>query len=110
MHCLYTDVSDCIKVPTRDIVMINNWSSDIAFLQSDKYKISTLKVFTQALIHSNLFDCYVSKHNKLKTLTLAEMVEKSYKKPFVCFIDEEKGMHFSIYNLWKNTLSHYHVM
>ncbi len=49
--------------------------------------MSHTKYFTQALIHSNIFDSNVN-HGYLKYLTLAEMAEMKYKKPFVCAIIE----------------------
>ena len=45
-------------------------------------------MYTQALIHSNLFDSKINHHGGLKELTLSEMALTKYKKPFVCAIIE----------------------
>ena len=50
--------------------------------------IATVKFYTQALIHSNLFNSNVAKHGNLKDLSLAEMATKKHKLPFVCTIIE----------------------
>ena len=66
--------------------------NDIEFLKSSIDEgIKVQIVRTQALIHSNLFDACMGTHNVLQTHTLAEMVHRNYKKPFVCYIDREKG-------------------
>ena len=33
-----------------------DWMQDMEYLCGDNYKIKVVKVYTQALIHSNLFD------------------------------------------------------
>ena len=58
------------------------------FKRRKKLNISTVKVYTQALIHSNLFKSNVVKHGNLKVLSLAEMFTKKHKLPFVCTIIE----------------------
>ena len=77
---------------------LDEWEQDIQYLTNDCNKVDYLNVYTQALIHSNLFDSNVNKnHLKLKNilkfpiLTLKQMVDCRYKKPFVCFYDEETG-------------------
>ena len=67
----------------------DDWIKDMEFLCSDNYIINVVQVYTQALIHSNLFDACEDYHHNLKTLTLAEMVDRNYKKPFVCYIDKD---------------------
>ena len=67
----------------------DDWIKDLQFLCSDNYIINVVQVYTQALIHSNLFDACEDYHHNLKTLTLAEMVDRNYKKPFVCYIDKD---------------------
>ena len=69
-----------------------DWQNDIEFLVSNKYIITTLKVYSQALIHSNLFDAYIDYNKKFKVFTLQEMVEIGYKKPFVSYIHRESGI------------------
>jgi hypothetical protein len=71
----------------------DDWESDISFLSQDENSITHLQVYTQALIHSNLFDSYVNRNQNLKTLSISEMIDVNYKKPFVCFIDSE-GIYF----------------
>ena len=77
---------------------VEEWEQDTILLTTDCNKVDYLHVYTQALIHSNLFDSNVNKnHLKLKNelkfpiLTLRQMVDCRYKKPFVCFYDEESG-------------------
>ena len=66
------------------------------FLKQEKNLIiSTVKVYTQALIHSNLFKSNVKKHGILKELSLAEMATKKHKLPFVCTIIE--GIYYYYY-------------
>ena len=69
-------------------IQCESWNDDIAYFSGEKILITTAKVFTQALIHSNLFDAHQGKHGNLKDLTLFEMATKHYKKPFVCAIIE----------------------
>jgi hypothetical protein len=64
------------------------WDDDIKFLTRKNILITSLKVYTQALIHSNLFDSKMNMHGGLKELTLNEMAITKYKKPFVCAIIE----------------------
>ena len=65
------------------------WDEDLAYLSRLSTILkTTMKVFTQALIHSNLFDAHVDNHRNFKDLTLAQMDFKQYKKPFVCAIIE----------------------
>ena len=70
------------------------------FLKQEKNLIiSTAKVYTQALIHSNLFKSNVKKkHGILKELSLAEMATKKHKLPFVCTIIEGIYYYYSMYN------------
>ena len=75
------------------------WDEDIAYLSRVKNLLTTMKVFTQALIHSNLFDANVNQHGDLKDLTLAEMASKNHKKPFVCAIIE--GICFLLYQFFQ---------
>ena len=50
-----------------------DWIKDTEFLSNNKNeRIGVLRVYTQALIHSNLFDACVDYRNVMKTLTLAE--------------------------------------
>ena len=75
-----------------------NWEADIVFLSRPNILITGLKVFTQALIHSNLFDSKIDHNGGLKDLTLSEMAITKYKKPFVCAIIEGTNIHvFSMY-------------
>ena len=70
----------------------DDWLKDTVFLSnSNNERIGAVRVYTQALIHSNLFDASVDYRHVMQTLTLADMVEKKYKKPFVCYIDKENG-------------------
>ena len=62
----------------------DSWDKDIEFLTRENNFITALKVYTQALIHSNLFDSKISHHGGLKYLTLSDMATTKYKKPFVC--------------------------
>ena len=78
--------------------ILEEWEQDIILLTTDCNKVDYLHVYTQALIHSNLFDSNVNKnHLKLKNqlkfpiLSLRQMVDCRYKKPFVCFYDVESG-------------------
>ena len=64
------------------------WDDDIKFLTRQSILITSLKVYTQALIHSNLFDSKMNHHGGLKDLTLNEMAITKNKKPFVCAIIE----------------------
>ena len=67
------------------------------FLKQEKNLIiSTVKVYTQALIHSNLFKSNVKKHGILKELSLAEMATKKHKLPFVCTIIEGIYYYYSM--------------
>ena len=66
----------------------DTWDSDIVFLSRPNITIRTAKVYTQALINSNLFDSNIDQHGGLKVLSLNEMAEKKNKKPFVCTIIE----------------------
>ena len=69
-----------------------DWMKDIEFLKANVDKgITVQKVYTQALIHSNLFDACMGFKQVLQIHTLAEMVHRKYKKPFVCYIDRENG-------------------
>ncbi len=83
------------------------WDEDLAYLsrQSTILK-TTMRVFTQALIHSNLFDAHVSNHGNFKDLTLAEMELKKHKKPFVCAIIEGIVVCCSIIFIVNNTLDY----
>ena len=65
-----------------------SWDEDINFFSNSKNLITTARIFTQALIHSNLFDTHVNQHGDLKDLTLNDMASTKYKKPFVCAIKE----------------------
>ncbi len=56
------------------------------YLQQDKNIPTTVQYFTQALIHSNLFDAYTNRNGKLTDLTLNEMAARHHKKPFICSI------------------------
>ena len=70
-------------------IKCESWDEDILFLKEENHlNINTVKVYTQALIHSNLFKSNVVKHGNLKVLSLAEMVTKKHKLPFVCTIIE----------------------
>ena len=70
-------------------IKCTTWDDDIAYLTRLKTILKTpMKVFTQALIHSNLFDAVQVKHGDFKDFTLAEMVYKRHKKPFVSAIIE----------------------
>ncbi len=64
----------------------DKWDSDIEFLKRPLNSLSAQKVYTQALIHSNLFDSKINHHGGLKDLTLSDMATTKYKKPFVCAI------------------------
>jgi hypothetical protein len=66
----------------------DTWDSDIVFLKRPNITIRTAKVYTQALINSNLFDSNIDQHGGLKDLTLSDMATKNNKKPFVCTIIE----------------------
>ncbi len=65
-----------------------SWDNDIKFLTRQTILMTSLKVYTQVLIHSNLFDSKMNHHGGLKDLTLNEMAITKYKKPFVCAIIE----------------------
>ena len=75
------------------------WERDVEFLTAGEInKVDYLNVYSQALIHSNLFDSFVHKHHQMKKndhkfpiLTIKQMVDKGYKNPFVCFYDEVTG-------------------
>ena len=70
-------------------IKCSTWDDDIAYLTRVTTILkTTMKVFTQALIHSNLFDAQQVKHGDFKEFTLAEMVLKRHKKPFICAIIE----------------------
>jgi hypothetical protein len=69
-------------------IQCESWNADMAYLRERNNLITTAKIFTQALIHSNLFDAHQGKHGTYKVLTLSEMVAKHYKKPFVSAIIE----------------------
>ena len=70
----------------------DDWIKDTEFLSNNKNeRIGVLRVYTQALIHSNLFDACVEYRHVKKTFSHAEMSERNYKKPFVCYIDKENG-------------------
>ena len=69
-------------------ITCQSWNDDIIYLSGLKNLITNATVFTQALIHSNLFDTHVNQHGNLKDLTLSEMADIKYKKPFVCTIKE----------------------
>ena len=43
----------------------DSWDKDIEFLTRENNFITALKVYTQALIHSNLFDSKISHHGGL---------------------------------------------
>jgi len=65
------------------------WDDDIEYLSRLTTTLkTTMKVYTQALIHSNLFDAAQIKHGDFKDFTLAQMVLKQHKKPFVSAIIE----------------------
>ena len=65
------------------------WDENILFLRTSKnLLITTARVFSQVLIHSNLFDDNLNKHGNLTDMTLSEMADKKYKKPFVCTVIE----------------------
>ena len=77
---------------------LEEWEQDIILLTTDCNKVDYLHVYTQALIHSNLYDSNVNKnhlqlknHLKFPILSLRQMVDSRYKKPFVCFYDAESG-------------------
>ena len=55
------------------------WDEDILFLSTPNNLITTARVFSQALIHSNLFDGYLNKHGNLTDLSLSEMADKNSK-------------------------------
>ena len=58
----------------------DDWIKDTEFLSNNKNeRIGVLRVYTQALIHSNLLDACVDYRHVMQTLTLADMVEKKYK-------------------------------
>ena len=65
-----------------------NWDKDILFLTRPNNLITALKVYSQALIHSNLFDSKINQHGRLKDITLSEMATTKHKKPFVCAVIE----------------------
>ncbi len=69
-------------------IKCDSWDSDIIYLSRPNITIRSAKVYTHALIHSNLFDTNINQHGNLKDLTLDEMARKKYKKPFVCTIIE----------------------
>ena len=69
-------------------IKCQSWDDDIKYLSGSKNLVTTAIVYTQALIHSNLFDAHVNQHGNLKDLTLSDMADKKYKKPFVCAIIE----------------------
>ncbi len=94
-----------------------NWENDIVFLSRTNILITGLKVYTQALIHSNLFDSKINHHGGLKDLTLSDMATMKYKKPFVCAIIEgTNNMQFScnphvfIENMYFPCISHVNLM
>jgi len=80
------------------------WKDDIIFLSRPHILITGLKVYTQALIHSNLFDSKINHHGGLKELTLSEMATTKYKKPFVCAIIEGNNPH--VYPMDFTCISH----
>ena len=83
------------RTATTEGLNDDNWRKDIDFLRSTKYKVSTLLVYTQALIHSNIFDANVDYHQNLKIYALSEMVENNYKKPFVSYIHKDSGTYLA---------------
>jgi hypothetical protein len=78
----------------------DSWDKDIEFLTREKNLITAIKVHTQALIHSNLFDSKISHHGGLKDLTLSDMATTKYKKPFVCAIIEGTYMYISVFHMY----------
>jgi len=58
-------------------IKCESWDADIQYLSGLNNLITTAKVFTQALIHSNLFGAHQSQHGELKNLTLSDMAEKN---------------------------------
>ena len=83
---------------SRNEFNLEEWEQDIILLTTDCNKVDYLHVYTQALIHSNLFDSNVNKnhlklknHLKFPVLSLRQMVDSKYKKPFICFYDAETG-------------------
>jgi hypothetical protein len=76
------------------------WDEDILFLSTPNNLITTARVFSQALIHSNLFDGHLNKHGNLTDLTLSEMADKKFKKPFACTVIEGICLYVTIvYNV-----------
>jgi len=70
---------------------------DMAYLSKLPNLITAAKVYTQALIHSNLFNTHLTQHGELDDLTLSQMAFKKSNKPFVCAIIEGNFMFFSCY-------------
>ncbi len=60
-----------------------NWDKVILYLSRPNNLITALKVYSQVLIHSNLFDSKINQHGRLKDITLSEMAKNKHKKPFV---------------------------
>ena len=105
--CFMTESESIEKLNAQKSSLVENsayfnlaeWELDVDYLSNDENnKVDYLNVYTQALIHSNLFDSCVHKHYQMKKndqkfpiLTIKEMVHCRYKKPFVCFYDEVTG-------------------
>ena len=76
-------------------IKCDDWDDDMAYLSKFPNLITTAKVYTQALIHSNLFNTHLTKNGELKDLTLSQMALKKSNRPFVCGIIEGNLMYFS---------------
>ena len=82
---------------------VEEWDQDIVQLTNDFNKVDYLNVYSQALIHSNLFDSNLSKNHlklnnqlKFSLLSRRQMVDCRYKKPFICCYDIETGNKYII--------------
>jgi hypothetical protein len=71
----------------------------LQFLSQEGNLVTSVHYYTQALIHSNLFDAYVNRHGKLTDLTLNEMAARNHKKPFICSIIDGMFIRCFIYVL-----------
>ena len=72
-----------------------NWELDMTTLSKVNNMPTTVHYFSQALIHSNLFESHINRHGKLTDLTLNEMATRNLKKPFICVIIDG---HYYIYH------------
>ena len=66
------------------------------FLSQEGNLVTSVHYYTQALIHSNLFDAYVNRNGRLTELTLNAMAARNHKKPFICSIID--GMFIRCFN------------